>query len=69
MPKVEVPTIEQLKLTNEKFNLNCTENELKEYQEHFKGTVQSFNLIDDVVLEPDVYKGLKVEVIQYFLYY
>ena len=67
MPKVNVPTIEQLKSTNQKFNLNCTEDELREYQELFKGTVQSFNFVDDAVLEPDVYERLKVEVNRYFL--
>ena len=62
MPKVDVPTIQQLKATNKKYNLNCSEDELAEYQDHLKEAVESFNYVHEVILEPDVYEGLKPKV-------
>ena len=62
MPKVTVPTIEELQATNNKYKLSCTEDELLEYQEFLKETVDVFNFVDETTLEADSYKYLETQV-------
>ncbi|XP_057303711.1 amidase-like [Hydractinia symbiolongicarpus] len=44
---VALPSIDDLKKLNERHNLGCNEDELKEYQSIMKNTVAAYNFIDD----------------------
>ncbi|XP_057303712.1 amidase-like [Hydractinia symbiolongicarpus] len=44
---VTLPSIDDLKKLNERHNLGCNEDELKEYQSIMKNTVAAYNFIDD----------------------
>ena len=47
---VKLPSIEDLQKTNAKYNLCCTDEELKEYQDVLKDTVADYNFVNDLEL-------------------